>query len=124
MFSLNYADKRPLYRQIEDRFRELILTGVMAEGDKVPSVRELAASLAINPNTIQKAYKELEADGYLLSVPAKGSFVAPMKNRDNRPRLEELRAQLRAAVREMRCMGEKKAAVLAEIENVYKEEGL
>ncbi len=122
MFSLNYGDHRPLYLQIKERFKELILTGAMGEGEKIPSVRELAASLAINPNTIQKAYKELEADGYIMSVPAKGSFVAPIKARKNEPRLAELREKLRAMVREMRYLGEKKETILTEIENVYKEE--
>ena len=122
MFNLNYGDHRPLYQQITGRFKELILTGVLKDGDKIPSVRELAASLAINPNTIQKAYKELENEGYILSVPAKGSFVAPVKNTADLQRLEELRQRLRALVREMRYAGEVRENILGEIENIYKEE--
>lgn len=122
MFNLNYGDHRPLYLQIKERFKELILTGALKEGDKIPSVREMAASLAINPNTIQKAYKELEADGFILSVPAKGSFVAPIKSRRNEPRLEELRKRLADSVREMVYLGESKENVLEEIEKIFKEE--
>ena len=122
MFNLNYGDHRPLYRQIMERFKELILTGALKDGDKIPSVRELAASLAINPNTIQKAYKELENEGYILSVPAKGSFIAPVKKTVDQSRLEELRQRLRALVREMRYAGEIRENILGEIEKIYKEE--
>ena len=121
MFNLNYGDRRPLYQQIIERYKEMILTGALKEGDKIPSVRELAASLAINPNTIQKAYKELEYQGYILSVPAKGSFIAPVKGAD-RAKLEELRQKLRALIREMRYMGETRESILSEIEAIIKEE--
>ena len=75
MLHLDYRDARPIYAQILDGFREQIRSGVLREGDKMPSVRELAAQLTINPNTIQRAYRELEAGGYIVSVPGKGSFV-------------------------------------------------
>ena len=76
MISINYRDARPIYEQVKDGFVRLILSGVLAEGARIPSVRELAASLVINPNTIQRAYRELEAEGYIASVPGKGSFVS------------------------------------------------
>lgn len=72
---LNYRDTRPIYMQIEDSFREQILSNLLQEGDRLPSVRELAAGLAINPNTIQRAYRELEAKGLIATVPGKGCFV-------------------------------------------------
>ncbi len=122
MFSLNHGDTGPLYKQIKDRFRELILTGVMAEGDKIPSVREMAANLAINPNTIQKAYRELEQEGYIISVPAKGSFVAAVKSKDNLPLIGQLRLELQKLVRELKSYGLEKEQILTEIENIYKEE--
>lgn len=75
MVHLDYRDARPIYAQIADNFRMQIRTGVLANGDKLPSVRELASELAINPNTIQRAYRELEAEGYIASVSGKGSFV-------------------------------------------------
>lgn len=121
MFSLNYGDRRPLYQQIIEKYKELVLTGALKEGDKIPSVRDLAATLAINPNTIQRAYRELENQGYILSVPAKGSFVAPVKTADL-PRLEELRRKLRELVRELRYMGEAKENILGELEAIYSEE--
>ena len=74
--TLNYRDARPIYTQIYDGIREQILTGILLPGDKLPSVRELAATLAINPNTIQRAYQQLEADGWTNSAPGKGCFVS------------------------------------------------
>lgn len=75
MFSINYRDARPIYEQVKDSMRRAIITGVMKPDEKLPSVREAAAELAINPNTIQKAYRELESEGYIYSVPGKGNFV-------------------------------------------------
>ena len=75
MISINFRDARPIYEQVRDGFRQLILSGVLTTDSKLPSVRELSAELAINPNTIQRAYRELEQEGYIVSVPGKGSFV-------------------------------------------------
>ena len=75
MVHLDYRDARPIYTQIMDNFRNQIAAGVLQQGDRLPSVRELAAQLAINPNTIQRAYRELEAQGYIATVPGKGCFV-------------------------------------------------
>ena len=75
MVHINYRDPRPIYEQVKDGFRKLILTGVLQPDERMPSVRELATNLAINPNTIQRAYRELEQEGYICSVPGKGSFV-------------------------------------------------
>ena len=76
MVHLDYRDTRPIYIQILDGLKEQIATGVLLPGDKLPSVRELAATLAINPNTIQRSYKLLEIDGWIATVPGKGCFVS------------------------------------------------
>lgn len=76
MVHLDYRDVRPIYVQIMDGIREQISSGVLHAGDRLPSVRELAGQLAINPNTIQRAYRQLEADGWIATVPGKGCFVA------------------------------------------------
>ena len=76
MIHLDYRDARPIYTQICDGFRDQIRKGVLTEGERLPSVRELATQLTINPNTIQRAYRELESQGWVVSVPGKGSFVA------------------------------------------------
>lgn len=75
MVHLDYRDARPIYCQIVDNYRSQITAGILAPGDRLPSVRELATQLAINPNTIQRAYRELELQGWIASVPGKGSFV-------------------------------------------------
>ena len=77
MIRLNYRDARPIYEQVKDGLRHLVVTGALQAGDKLPSVRALASSLAINPNTIQRAYEALEREGYLYTVAGKGSFAAP-----------------------------------------------
>ena len=75
MVHLDHRDVRPLYAQIMDSYREQIAAGILRPGEKLPSVRELAAELAINPNTIQRSYRQLEMEGWIVTVPGKGCFV-------------------------------------------------
>ena len=75
MVHLDYRDARPIYTQIMDGFKEQIASGILQPGDKLPSVRELAGNLAINPNTIQRSYRQLEMEGWIVTVPGKGCFV-------------------------------------------------
>lgn len=76
MIIIDYKDRRPIYEQIMDRIQDLILKGVLEPDTQLPSVRSLAMELSINPNTIQRAYTELERQGFIYSVPGKGSFIA------------------------------------------------
>lgn len=76
MITLDYRDRRPIYEQVIGRFQDLMFKGVLSPGDKLPSVRSLATELSINPNTIQRAYAELERLGLICSIQGKGSFVA------------------------------------------------
>ena len=85
MVLLDYRDARPIYTQIVDGFREQIRTGILQVGDRLPSVRELAAELTINPNTIQRAYRELESGGWIATVPGKGCFVHSIPAAQNAP---------------------------------------
>ena len=78
MVQLDYRDARPIYTQIVDNFKNQIASGILQSGEKLPSVRELAGTLAINPNTIQRAYRELELAGWIATVPGKGCFVCGM----------------------------------------------
>ena len=75
MIIIDYSDKRPIYEQIAGRFQALIVSGVMEADEKLPSVRSLAVELSINPNTIQRAYMELEKDGFIYTVKGRGNFV-------------------------------------------------
>ena len=92
MLQLNYRDARPIYAQIADRFRAQITAGILRHGDRLPSVRELACQLAINPNTIQRAYRDLELEGWIVSVPGKGSFVCGTPSGPQREQLALLEA--------------------------------
>lgn len=76
LIQLNYRDSKPIYEQIKDGLRKLVISSSLSANEKLPSVRELASSLAINPNTIQKAYRDLESEGYIYTVVGRGTFVA------------------------------------------------
>ncbi len=86
MVHLNYRDARPIYVQIIDGLREQIIGGVLRSGDKLPSVRELAAMLTINPNTIQRSYRQLESEGWIATIPGKGCFVCGGEGLQDRER--------------------------------------
>lgn len=104
MISLNYRDSRPIYEQIKDELRKLIVTGAIAAEEKLPSVRSLATQLSINPNTIQRAYNDLEAEGYIYSVPGKGSFASDRGSADA-ARRDLLLDKVRELLTELRVLG-------------------
>lgn len=87
MVHLDYRDARPIYTQITDGICSQIAAGILRPGDRLPSVRELAAQLAINPNTIQRAYRQLEADGWVSAVAGKGCFVCAVPGAADRDQL-------------------------------------
>ena len=101
---LNYRDGRPIYEQVKDGLRQLVISGAIRPGDKLPSVRSMASQLAINPNTIQKAYEALEQEGYVYSIPGKGSFAADRSEVESKRRVE-LMEQLSKTVTELRYLG-------------------
>ena len=104
MISLDYRDGRPLYQQVKDSLRRMMLTGLLPPDEKLPSVRSLATQLAINPNTIQRAYRQLESDGYILSVAGKGSFVAQADHLAEQQKKQAVDA-FRAAAQKLRQLG-------------------
>ena len=101
MIRLDYRDARPIYEQVKDGLRRLMVTGVLAPGEKLPSVRRLAMELAINPNTIQRAYAQLEMEGYVYSVAARGTFVAEGQEQ-NLVRRREVEDKVRPLLQELR----------------------
>ena len=114
MVTISYKDGRPFYEQVKDDLRRLVVSGALRPGEKLPSVRELAGQLAINPNTIQRAYRELEAEGYIVSAPGRGSFVASREDAED-PRRAELLQKLTETVRELRWMGMTTEEIQAQI---------
>ena len=119
MIILNPTDSRPLYEQITEKLKDLIIGGYLKENDRVPSVRELASGLSINPNTIQKAYKQLEGEGYIYSKPAKGYFVNVTK--ENNERITLLATELDEVVKEMSFIGADKNTVMKIINKYFSE---
>ena len=104
MIILDLKDARPLYEQVVDRFKHLILCGVLQEDEKLPSVRNLAMELSINPNTIQKAYTELEREGFIYSVKGRGNFVSSNTILIEHKK-KELQQQIKALVKEAEGIG-------------------
>ena len=120
MLTLNYRDSRPIYEQIKDGLRRMIVTGAMKQDEKLPSVRSLATQLSINPNTIQRAYNELEAEGYIYSVAGKGSFASGTADADA-ARRASLTGDLRKLMGELRYLGVTAEEAMTLIKEVYEQ---
>lgn len=106
MFQLDLKSRKTIYEQIVDNLKELMIAEVLKPEDKLPSVRELSKTLTVNPNTIQKAYRELEYQGYVYTVTGLGTFVAaPNKAEINPVQLEEIIARIKTDIRELCFLG-------------------
>lgn len=122
MILLDYRDKRPIYEQMVEKLERLIVSGGLEQGSKMPSVRSLAVDLAVNPNTVQRAYTMLEQEGYLYSVTGRGSFVAPEQEwRDGQ--LSRVLAEWVAMTRKARDAGLSRQALQEELAAVYSRAG-
>lgn len=104
MIRLDYRDKRPIYEQIAGRLKELMARGILPENTQLPSVRSLAVELSINPNTIQRAYTQLEREGYIYSIKGKGNFAAQAE-RLRGLKIDELKEKLLDLVDEAHSLG-------------------
>ena len=104
MININFRDSRPIYEQVKTTLRKLIVSGAMSPDEKLPSVRELASQLVINPNTIQRAYRELEQEGYIISIPGKGSY-ANLSAQVDEGRRKELLTAMDEIVAELLYLG-------------------
>ncbi len=120
MIQLNYRDNKPIYEQVKDGLRKLVISGGIKPGEKLPSVRELATSLSINPNTIQKAYRSLEDEGYIYTITGRGSFVSKREEVVS-PRYEEQLKRFDEITKELLFMGCPKATLAERIEIFSKE---
>ncbi len=119
MFVLDYTEKKPLYEQVKDKMKDMILNGLLKENEQLPSVRELSMHLTVNPNTIQKAYKDLETEGYIYSVPGKGNFVAKVSGINKNEKCTALYQQMKELVRELCFIGETKEKMIEQIEKFF-----
>lgn len=105
MIQLDYNDPRPLYEQIKDSIRRLVMKQVLKPHDQIPSVRDLASGLTVNPNTIQKALRDLEGEGYIYSIRGKGNYVAELNEQLKVQQERQLFQKLDALVEEMADAG-------------------
>ncbi len=104
MILLDYKDRRPIYEQVIEKFQQMILCGALQAGEPMPSVRSLAMELSLNPNTIQRAYQELERNGYIYTIKGKGSFVSNSMDAAESKR-KELREEMKGYVEKAFAIG-------------------
>ncbi len=116
MININYRDPRPVYEQVSDGFKKMIVAGLIKKDEKMPSVRELASTYAINPNTIQRAYRDLESDGYIYSVPGKGSFAVGV-NEISDKHITEIYERLDKILADFDIAGESRERIAAYVLN-------
>ena len=119
MIEIDYRDKRPIYEQIKEKMKNLIISGALGKNEKIPSVREMASMTAINPNTIQKAYKKLENENYIYSVRAKGYFVSCVKDINRHKNHEVLLDNLREVLNELYFLKTDYSEIIREVDKIY-----
>ncbi len=120
MIKLDYKNDKPLHEQITHGIKELIINGVLKKDERLPSVRDLSVELTVNPNTVQRAYKTLEADGIIYSIRGKGNFVSGMPEADRRT-IDGLYTILKEAVSELAFFGEDIKSIEKIVLDIYKE---
>lgn len=124
MLQIDLKSRKSIYEQVVDDYRALIIRGVMKPGEKMPSVRELSRELTVNPNTVQKAYRELERLGYINTVAGKGCFVAEKQNVVPDPgRISMVISEIRTLVSELMYMGLSREDVSVKIGEILNEGG-
>ncbi|MEZ0537365.1 GntR family transcriptional regulator [Caldicellulosiruptoraceae bacterium PP1] len=123
MFELDLRSRVPIYEQLVQKIKEMIIKEVLKENEQLPSVRTLSKELSINPNTIQKAYRELEIQGYIYSIPGKGNYVFPIKKDKNVEKINKLKLEIKKLISEAMYLGMAKdelVSIIDEIENSLK----
>ncbi|MCX7772324.1 MAG: GntR family transcriptional regulator, partial [Clostridia bacterium] len=120
---VDLRNPKPIYEQIKDNVKQLIISGALKQDEKLPSVRELAQTTSINPNTIRKAYRDLESEGSLYTVTCRGNFVAPSPKHASPKRVEELYTSLKAIVSELFYLGQAKADIIGLLDEVIPKGG-
>ena len=121
MIKLDYKGSMSLHEQIASNIKNLIFNGAYPEHSQLPSVREMSVNLTVNPNTVQKAYKLLENDGYIYSIKGKGNFVAPVLKDENTEIKRNLYSEFEKTIRELLYLKEDKKSLIETIEKIYKE---
>ncbi|QEK11348.1 GntR family transcriptional regulator [Crassaminicella thermophila] len=119
MIQIDLKNRKPIYEQLIEKFKQLIINDVLKADEKIPSVRDLAKQLTINPNTIQKAYRELERQGYIYSVRGRGSFVSKEIEKVDENKVERLKNEIIKNLSELIYLGLEKEALMQLLEETY-----
>ena len=120
MFQIDLKNRKPIYEQVVDNFKILIISGKLKESDKVPSVRDMAKGLGVNPNTVQKAYRELETQGYFYTVIGQGNFIAAPPVDAGRQEIDALYSEIGARIRELIFKGESQEDILRFVQDIWR----
>ncbi|MCL2200179.1 MAG: GntR family transcriptional regulator [Defluviitaleaceae bacterium] len=118
MFTIDLKNRKPIYEQIIESFKRRIISGELTENTRVPSIRDMARGLGVNPNTVQKAYRELETQKYFYTVIGQGSFIAAPPEEETSKEVKSLYEKLASIVRELIFRGESKADISLYINNL------
>ena len=123
MLTIDYRSGESLYIQIKNNFKKMILSEALKENEMLPSVRQLASSLAININTVQRAYRELEQEGYIYSIPGKGNFVAKIDKNVINKNLDEFKSQLFSVLDKAKLLDISKEEIIKLVDEFYRDRG-
>jgi GntR family transcriptional regulator len=123
MLEIDLKSRLPIYEQLVEGFKRLIMEEVIKNDEKLPSVRSLARDLTINPNTIQKAYRALEQEGYIYTVQGRGNFAQQIERKDQQKKLNELQGELKKILTEAIYLGMEKKEIIAMIEELEEQVG-
>lgn len=125
MFQLDLKSRKSIHEQVVDNIKELIISGVLSPDEKLPSIRDISKTLTVNPNTIQKSYKELERQGFIYTLSGLGSFVSSsldLKIDENR--VSKIKYDIGNSISELFFMGLKKDAVATIVTNIINERSI
>ena len=125
MFQLDLKSRKSIYEQVVDNVKEMIITGVLPSETRLPSVREMSKTLTVNPNTVQKAYRELEHQGYIYTVAGLGCFVTVRDEQEiDKKRVEQIMEELVSLIRELMFLGVSPGEIRKKIDEIYAEGGV
>ena len=122
MFDIDLRSRDPIYQQLVDKFKQLIMNQILEPDEKLPSVRQLAEELTVNPNTIQKAYRQLEQENFIYSVKGRGSFVQVLESHVANEKLEDIRTDFEQLVKEALFLGVEETTLIEWIQSVTKKQ--
>jgi GntR family transcriptional regulator len=122
MFDIDLRSRDPIYQQLVDKFKQLIINHILEPDEKLPSVRQLAEELTVNPNTIQKAYRQLEQENFIYSVKGRGSFVQVLESHVANEKIEDIRTDFEQLVKEALFLGVEEATLIEWVQFMIKKQ--